>query len=432
MLWYRQIRRSFFIKAPKPCIAESGLRYIICCIGAWLSLVTLGCLYDYATSPGPTVDITKTTESRPFADIYYPVRELKNVDRVIQQISGPSLDDRSKDYKRILLWTPFYNNKWNIPEGLSIFQQLQCRTQQCYITDNRSTLDSSDAVIVHGRDVTNPTQLPRYRLGHQRWIFYLLESPHHIGKINLDKFNGLFNWTSTYSSESDIPIPYGEYVPYNSPLPNNINHGLGLHTSNNKHNFATRKTRLVAWFVTNCKASNHREEFVDALKQYVQVDVYGICDRLKCRNRTLCLDMLKKKYKFYLAFENSNCREYITEKFWYNALDNRIVPIVFGPSKRDYERLAPPNSFIHIDDFPSVRELASYLHLLHNNDNLYNQYFNWIYLGQAKTFVNFGVSNSPYWCDLCQALHDESRPASVHWNLSTWWSVEHQCNRHIT
>ncbi len=34
----------------------------------------------------------------------------------------------------------------------------------------------------------------------------------------------------------------------------------------------------------------------------------------------LCFDLLEKDYKFYLAFENSNCLDYITEKFWNNAL----------------------------------------------------------------------------------------------------------------
>ena len=42
-----------------------------------------------------------------------------------------------------------------------------------------------------------------------------------------------------------------------------------------------------------------------------------------------CYDSLWDNYKFYLAFENSDCNHYITEKFW-NALANGVVPIVYG------------------------------------------------------------------------------------------------------
>ena len=40
--------------------------------------------------------------------------------------------------------------------------------------------------------------------------------------------------------------------------------------------------------------------------------------------------------KFYLAFENSLCDDYITEKF-HNILENfNTVPVVMGPRKEDY------------------------------------------------------------------------------------------------
>ena len=39
--------------------------------------------------------------------------------------------------------------------------------------------------------------------------------------------------------------------------------------------------------------------------------------------------MVSKKYKYYLAFENSNCVDYITEKFW-DSLKHKLLPIVMG------------------------------------------------------------------------------------------------------
>lgn len=35
-------------------------------------------------------------------------------------------------------------------------------------------------------------------------------------------------------------------------------------------------------------------------------------------------------YKFYFAWENSACQEYITEKVWWNAYYKGAVPIVLG------------------------------------------------------------------------------------------------------
>ena len=74
--------------------------------------------------------------------------------------------------------------------------------------------------------------------------------------------------------------------------------------------------------------------------------------------------MLQKDYKFYLAFENSNCKDYVTEKFFTNALHNGVVPIAMGASMEEYAAIAPPNSFLHVDQFGSPADLAEYLKVL--------------------------------------------------------------------
>jgi len=78
----------------------------------------------------------------------------------------------------------------------------------------------------------------------------------------------------------------------------------------------------VAWFVSNCGARNNRLQYARELSKYISVDVYGACGTKKCPRTTAnkCFDMLDKDYKFYLAFENSNCKDYITEKFFVNGL----------------------------------------------------------------------------------------------------------------
>ena len=87
-------------------------------------------------------------------------------------------------------------------------------------------------------------------------------------------------------------------------------------------NHAAGKTKLAAWFVSNCHAQNGRGNYVKELQKYIDVDIYGTCGTLKCSRSSsqTCYDKLNNDYKFYLAFENSNCVDYITEKLYWNGL----------------------------------------------------------------------------------------------------------------
>ncbi len=367
--------------------------------------------------------------------------KLRLISRDTQLTDSPSATDQSTGKKTtettgsepgvkvILRWTKFYGRSWGVPQGRHIFEDLGCSEQRCSITDDKAAANAAHAILVHIRDISDPSQLPRRRSRQQRWIFYNLESPHHT-ETNLTKFNGVFNWTSTYSSESDIPSPYGKYREFHKgDFERNASVAYGASrrvTRSNNARLAT-KSRLGAWFVTNCKAKNNRQEYVDALQKNMMIDIYGFCGNFKCHDRESCLDMLKQKYKFYIAFENSNCREYISEKFWYNALEHNILPVVMGADKDEYESVAPPHSFIHVDDFPSAKDLARYLKLLYKNNKLYNEYFRWQHQGTASSEINYLPSKSSYWCSLCEALHNDKLPEKVHWDLDKWWSVEEQC-----
>ena len=49
----------------------------------------------------------------------------------------------------------------------------------------------------------------------------------------------------------------------------------------------------------------------------------------------------------------------------------------FSDSYPDYDRVAPPNSYINAGDFASPEELADYLNYLHHNEEAYLSYFLW-------------------------------------------------------
>ena len=98
--------------------------------------------------------------------------------------------------------------------------------------------------------------------------------------------------------------------------------------------------------------------------------------------------MVSKKYKFYLAFENSNCVDYISEKFW-DSLKHKVLPIAMGARIEDYEAVAPPNSFLHVDSFAGPEQLAEHLKYLDENPREYNKHF------QVVRYVYTGSSRSP-------------------------------------
>ena len=123
---------------------------------------------------------------------------------------------------------------------------------------------------------------------------------------------------------------------------------------------------MAFWTVSHCKTDNYREKYVEALRKFINVDIFGACSGVECPRKLQesCFASSGSHYWFYLAFENSNCPDYITEKLW-RILDSNIVPVVMGGG--NYTLDAPAKSLINVNDFSSVKELAEYLTYLTEN-----------------------------------------------------------------
>jgi glycoprotein 3-alpha-L-fucosyltransferase len=104
------------------------------------------------------------------------------------------------------------------------------------------------------------------------------------------------------------------------------------------------------------------------------------------------------------------------------ARSNDVVPIVMGARRADYERAAPPHSFIHVDDFSSASDLATHLLRLNQSDALYNEYFRW--KADAGEFVD-----TKFWCRLCALLHDDDKPSMWYADFHRWWSHPGTCRK---
>ena len=61
-----------------------------------------------------------------------------------------------------------------------------------------------------------------------------------------------------------------------------------------------------------------------------------------------------------------------------------MVPIVYGAPLESYYHHFPPDSFLHVNNFSSPKELSEYIQYLHNNDENYLRYHEW-----RKNYVAF-------------------------------------------
>lgn len=264
-------------------------------------------------------------------------------------------------------------------------------------------INEADAVLIHGW-IFPKAKLPENRTEKQRWIYILNESPansyYYSNKIIYKKFNGLFNWTLTYRSDSDIRIlPYRlEKLSKKKKIPN----------------YAKIRSKFALIIVSNCK-NKERMDLVRQMQNYAPnlIDVYGKCG-IKCDKN--CKEKINE-YKFYLSFENSfYCKDYITEKFWQNGFMYGAVPVVKGARKVDFMNLNLPNhSFIHVDDYKNIQDLVDYMLYLHKNPDQYNLYHVW------RSYYRLKANYIGHWCDICTKLHQD-QTIKVYYDFEHWYN----------
>lgn len=274
----------------------------------------------------------------------------------------------------------------------------------CTLTLDSELMEEVDSVVIYSHGFS-PKVKPLGR-PNQIWVYFAVESPFHSSSHVFDKpvWHHRFNWTMTYRRDSDFYFGYGDFIKPSSPI-----------APRNFSSLVMGKSKMVAWFVSNCNTQSRREDFVAALKDLVQVDVYGHCGDLKCGKEAdpSCMDMLSREYYFYLAFENSLCKDYITEKLYRTMKMTDIIPVVRGGA--DYTSLLPKNSFIDVSDFASIRALADYLRQVAGDRKVYESYLAWKNEWQVIEPVPFSF------CAFCQRLHHPKRWARVYPDVNAWW-----------
>ena len=285
--------------------------------------------------------------------------------------------------------------------------------ETCEITRDPALFQDSHAVVFHAKDLPISNSLAKLRskapVVNQLWVYFNLESPVHTRRIQENEM--LFNFTITPLRNSDLYHPYGYH--FKRAGTDSIAPG-------------SKKTRFIAWCVSNCKVK-FRNEYIRLMQKYTSVDIYGGCSALFgaksiCRRGSLECSELLATYKFYLAFENSLCQDYNTEKYW-GALHRGNVPIIMAGS---HDTLIP-NSYIDVMDFKTVKDLVMYLRYLDKNNAAYMKYFDW----RRDFEIDFSPRDSirndiwlPQFCDILMT-RDWSRRKIV--DISDFYSVEKNC-----
>uniref|UniRef100_A0A915M4F9 Fucosyltransferase n=1 Tax=Meloidogyne javanica TaxID=6303 RepID=A0A915M4F9_MELJA len=126
---------------------------------------------------------------------------------------------------------------------------------------------------------------------------------------------------------------------------------------------------------------------------------------------------------FYLAFENSVCRHYVTEKFWY-PFRKLAVPVVLSRAALPGLNI-PSDSFIGADDFANAQDLAKYLIEMSRNEKEYLRFFNWTRYYRKESVIE---PSERAICKLCELAHSKIKPGALTIpDIHNYWVKGGQC-----
>ncbi|XP_047995755.1 alpha-(1,3)-fucosyltransferase 7-like [Leguminivora glycinivorella] len=301
-----------------------------------------------------------------------------------------------------------------------------CSVSNCrFSSDDKIT--SADVVMIQ----LQKGELPEVerRDPSQLWIFWIDESPVNTFALvkappNYEHLSNIFNWSMTYRTDSDVPIPYGRTLPLSHPKTpflklENRNNNFTIKILEELVPFWKDKQRnvLATIMISHCVPRSIR--FLLNLKKHLNIDIYGRCaDEASLLNR--CPghfhDDCKyiSRYLFYLVIENSSCRQYITEKSFYHAYGKGAIPIFVGPFIEDCNKLLPPNSFLHIDNFKTLEDLAAEITAISRNFTKLLLYHTWRNHFKIVNEHGFFKTMSKHLCRICEALNYNQRLQKVY------------------
>lgn len=257
-----------------------------------------------------------------------------------------------------------------------------------------SVLRTASAVVFHipSYNGNNPRAVLAGKAKQALTVALSMESSEYFGR---QRDLSDFDLTSTTSFNSDLPVAYFEW-----------NYNLLLDVGDWPWE---RREPAILFVARNCNSKNRREDLVRALQKYVRVDSVSSCLNnhpwprdIPRRNK----DALQKRYLMYLAAENSNEKDYVTEKV-YGGLINGAVPLYLGAP--NIEEFVPSHSVIAIPSNFNDNDINRIANIAKNIISNKTAYEDWIGFKKRPYEERFkqklSVANVHIWCRLCRKLY---------------------------
>ncbi|PIC44007.1 hypothetical protein B9Z55_004524 [Caenorhabditis nigoni] len=294
----------------------------------------------------------------------------------------------------------------------------------CRITQHESEFDNADAVLFHNADYRGPSdKLKKMKSQRKPGVPYVLWSLESPSNDHFRPESHMINWTMTYRTDADVWAPYGTMVKRKTPVEIDLN---AIWKS---------KKKSATWLASNCFTPNRRFDLIKKMiDKGFEIEIWGNCGKQapQCsgvdNQESPCVLELIKPYKFYISMENSNCKDYVTEKFWKALNDRMVVPIVL--SRQYYKNLnvVPDSAYIAVDDFATFDEFMTHIKKVNSDKDTYLSYHAW--RKDYQIIIGSGFSG---WCTLCNKLQDKEyilkHPKS--YKDVAWWHSYDMCNNQI-
>lgn len=177
-----------------------------------------------------------------------------------EQYGADEIKWRENSNVKLLWWTPFTE---------SLGEKKHCGEDVCFITEDKTIMENSDekvdGILFYGSDF-DPSNLPHIRRKGQWWALLHEESPKNQPLFSHLSLLGLFNFTSTFKQQSNVPLTLQYFESIRSLT--DLKEFVSL---DDKKVFSSKGLAPIVYIQSDCDTPAQRDAFIKDLSAYIKV-----------------------------------------------------------------------------------------------------------------------------------------------------------------